>query len=166
MTDSVSGSIVLTGVGATMVSDLWCFLRKRLFAVPLPNYGLVGRWFAHMARGRFFHDSIAAAAPVTGERAIGWITHYLIGVAFALVLLLCAGAQWFHHPTVAPAILVGIGTAVAPFFVMQPAMGAGLAASRTPHPSAARFHSLVMHTIFGIGLYVTARLVCSLTSGG
>ena len=165
MTDNVVGLIVLTGVGATALTDFWCLVRQRVFAVPFPNYGFVGRWIAHMARGRFVHVSIAAAVPVSGERAIGWASHYLIGIAFAFVLSATASPEWFHHPTLAPALLVGIGTVAAPFFVMQPAMGAGIAASRTPRPSAARFHSLVMHTIFGISLYVTARLVCSLTSG-
>ncbi|KVE35818.1 hypothetical protein WS69_14365 [Burkholderia sp. BDU5] len=37
------------------------------------------------------------------------------------------------------------------------------AACGAPHPSAARFHSVVTHAIFGIGLYGTgsARLRCS-----
>jgi Protein of unknown function (DUF2938) len=41
----------------------------------------------------------------------------------------------------------------APFLLMQPGMGAGIAASRTPRPAAARLHSLVTHGIFGLGLY-------------
>jgi hypothetical protein len=36
---------------------------------------------------------------------------------------------------------------------MQPGMGAGVAASRTPRPATARLHSLVTHGIFGLGLY-------------
>jgi Protein of unknown function (DUF2938) len=36
---------------------------------------------------------------------------------------------------------------------MQPGMGAGIAASRTPRPAVARLHSLVTHGIFGLGLY-------------
>ena len=48
---------------------------------------------------------------------------------------------------------------------MQPGMGAGIAASRTPHPAAARFNSLLTHAIFGLGLYAAARvtspLLCS-----
>ena len=42
---------------------------------------------------------------------------------------------------------------------MQPGMGAGIAASRTPRPAAARLHSLVTHAIFGIGLYAAGRLL-------
>ena len=53
----------------------------------------------------------------------------------------------------------GIGSVAAPFFVMQPAMGAGIAASRTPRPAAARLHSLVTHTVFGLGLYATALVI-------
>ena len=41
---------------------------------------------------------------------------------------------------------------------MEPGMGAGIAASRTPRPAASRLQSLVTHTIFGIGLYAAARL--------
>jgi hypothetical protein len=45
---------------------------------------------------------------------------------------------------------------VAPFFILQPGMGAGVAASKTPNPNAARLRSVLAHTIFGVGLYVSA----------
>ena len=166
MTASDWGLIVLTGVGATMVADAWTLVRKRVFAVPLLNFALVGRWVAHMARGRFRHDSIAAAPPVRGESAIGWVVHYLIGIAFAFLLPATWGLDWLRHPTLGPALIVGVGTVVAPFFVMQPAMGAGIAASRTPRPAAARFHSLILHAVFGLGLYLAARIVSDLSAGG
>jgi len=159
MTANDLGSIVLTGVGATMFADVWTLVRKRVFAVPLLNFALVGRWVAHMARGRFRHASIAAAPPVRTEAMLGWTVHYLIGIAFAFLLPLFYGSAWLRHPTPAPALIVGIGTVMAPFFVMQPAMGAGIAASRTPRPATARFHSLVLHAMFGLGLYLAARVV-------
>lgn len=146
--------ILLTGVGATAVMDLWAIVRKRLLGIAPPNYGLVGRWFAHMLRGRFRHDSIAAALPVQGEHLIGWVAHYLTGIMFAAILLGIWGLAWIQHPTIGPALVVGICTVAAPFLVMQPGMGAGIAASRTPRPAAARFQSLVTHAIFGFGLYV------------
>lgn len=159
MTTNDIGLIFLTGVGATAVTDVWSIVRKRVFAVPPPNYDFVGRWIAHMARGRFHHHSIAAAPPVRAELAIGWGTHYLIGIAFAFPMLAIWGPEWFRHPTFGPALFVGIGTVAAPFFVMQPAMGAGIAASRAPRPATARFHSLVLHATYGLGLYITARVV-------
>jgi hypothetical protein len=54
------------------------------------------------------------------------------------------------------ALAVGIGTVAAPFFVLQPGMGAGIAARRSAHPGRARLHSLLMHAVFGLGLYASA----------
>jgi hypothetical protein len=53
-------------------------------------------------------------------------------------------------------MLIGWGTILAPWFVLQPGMGAGIAASRTPNPRAARLRNLATHTVYGIGLYVSA----------
>ena len=141
------------GAGATALMDLWAIARRRLFGIALPDYGLVGRWLAYMPRGRFRHASIKATACARSERAIGWIAHYLIGVVFAVLLLACFGPEWLQLPTLAPALLVGIGTVAAPFLVMQPGMGAGIAASRTPRPASTRLQSLVTHAVFGLGLY-------------
>jgi hypothetical protein len=146
---------VIIGIGATAVMDLLGLVRKRLLNIAPPNYGLVGRWIAHMTHGRFRHDSIAASAPVRGEHLTGWIAHYLIGIAFAALLIGLWGLPWIQKPTIGPALLVGIGTVAAPFLLMQPGMGAGIAASRTPRPGAARMQSFITHTVFGLGLYAT-----------
>ena len=144
---------LFVGVGATAVMDLWGFARRPLLGIAPPDYAMVGRWIGHMAGGRFRHDAIAKAAPVRGERAIGWAFHYLTGIAFASLLIAIWGAAWIREPSLGPALAVGIGTVAAPFLLMQPGMGAGIAASRTPRPSAARIQSLVTHAVFGLGLY-------------
>lgn len=151
---------VLIGVGATLVMDLWAFVRQRLFGMAAPDYALVGRWLIHMKHGRFRHRPIAASAPVKGERAIGWSAHYLIGIAFAALLLAIWGLAWARQPTLGPALIVGLGSVAAPFLLMQPGMGAGIAASRTPRPALARLHSLLTHGIFGLGLYAAGWLAC------
>ncbi len=147
-------SILMTGIGATVVMDLWSMLRKHLLGVPLPNYGMVGRWVGHMPHGRFVHESIARAEAVPGERIIGWITHYLTGIGFAALLIGLFGMEWAERPSLLPALAVGISTVLAPFLLMQPGMGAGIAASRTPNPKAARIQSLITHAVFGLGLYL------------
>jgi hypothetical protein len=152
----------LTGVGATAVMDVWAVVRKRLFGIPPLDYGLVGRWLAYLPRGRFRHDPIAASPPVQGERLIGWTAHYLTGIAFAATLLAIWGLQWARHPTIGPALIVGIGSVAAPFLLMQPGMGAGIAARRTPRPAAARLQSLVTHGVFGLGLYAAGWMTASL----
>jgi Protein of unknown function (DUF2938). len=150
---------LLIGVGATLVMDLWGIARTRLLRVPAMNYGLVGRWLAYLPRGQFRHNPIAASSPVRGELLIGWIAHYAIGIAFAATLLAIYGLDWACYPTPGPALLVGIASVAAPFLVMQPGMGAGIAARRTANPTAARLQSLLTHTIFGLGLYAAARVV-------
>lgn len=152
------------GIGATAVMDLCSLILARLGVTPMPNYALVGRWVAYMPRGRFRHDAIAAAAPMPGERAIGWSVHYLTGVVFAAVLLAVWGLDWVHRPTLAPALIVGFATVAAPFLLMQPGMGAGIAARRTPHPATARIRSLVNHGLFGLGLYASGWAMRALLS--
>ena len=144
---------LLLGAVATAATDLWGIARKSLLGIPAPDYGLVGRWIAYFPRGRFRHDRIAASPPIQGERLIGWTAHYLIGIAFATVLLGVWGLDWARHPTIGPALVVGIGGMAAPLLLMQPGMGAGIAASRTPRPAAARLQTFITHGIFGLGLY-------------
>ena len=151
-------SVVLIGAGATVVMDLWMLFRVRVLKIPSQSYAMVGRWLAGLPRGQFRHERIAASPGVRGELALGWLAHYLTGMAFAALLLFVWGLDWARQPTLAPALIVGIGTVLAPFLILQPGMGAGIAASRTPRPSAARLQSLVTHAIFGIGLYASACL--------
>lgn len=149
---------ILIGAGATALMDIWTIARTRLLGVPALDYALVGRWIGHMAHGQFHHESIAASPQIQRERLIGWTTHYLTGIMFALVLLTICGLDWVRQPAIVPALLVGLGSVAAPFLLMQPGMGAGIAASRAPRPAVARIHSLVSHGIFGLGLYAAGWL--------
>ncbi len=149
----IIANTIITGIGATVVMDLWGLARRPLLGIPAPDYGLVGRWLGHMGHGQFRHDAIARAVPVAGERLIGWAAHYLIGILFAAALVATWGDAWLRHPTPGPALLVGVLTVAAPFFLMQPGMGAGIAAARAPNPGKARLHSLITHAVFGLGLY-------------
>lgn len=148
---------MVIGTGATAVLDLRTMLQKRFFSVSSLDFRMVGRWLGHLPSGRFRHDNIAAAAPVRGESPLGWTARYAIGVAFAALRLGARGVVWARDPSLAPALIVGLITLVAPFFVLQPALGAGIAASRTPHPNAARLRSLIAHLCFGLGLHLTAE---------
>lgn len=150
---------LLIGIGATGVMDAWGVLRKLLFGIPTPNYGMVGRWIAHMSHGQFRHNAIAASAQVSGEEVIGWIAHYLTGIFFAAILIAVWGNDWIQSPTIVPALLIGIATVAAPFLIMQPGMGAGVAASKTKNPNAARLQSLITHTVFGFGLYISGKAI-------
>ncbi|WP_031257606.1 DUF2938 domain-containing protein [Mesorhizobium sp. LNHC232B00] len=152
-------AVVVVGFGATAVMDIWSFVQKRLFGVSSLDYRLVGRWIGHFPKGRFSHESIGKAEPVPGEAPLGWVAHYAIGVVFAACLAAIWGTGWLRHPTLGPALVVGIGSIVAPFYIMQPGMGVGIAGSRTPRPWTSRFRSFAAHASFGVGLYLSALIV-------
>lgn len=146
----------LIGAGATLIMDAWAALLRR-FGIPSLDFALLGRWVGHLPRGRLAHDSIARAAPVRAERALGWVTHYAIGISLAGLLLATFGVEWAHAPTLGPALLVGVATVAAPLLVLQPALGAGIASTRTARPVFNSLKSLATHVVFGFGLYLSAR---------
>lgn len=149
---------IVIGVAASALMDLWSAALRRS-GVPTLDYRLLGRWIGYMPRGRVIHERIASSRPVPGERALGWLAHYTIGVTFALLLLAIWGRAWLESPTIGPAIAIGLGTVVAPWFIMQPAMGAGIAAARSPDPAATRMRNLGTHAIYGLGLYAAAAVM-------
>lgn len=156
--------IVVIGIGATLLMDVWAIVQRRAFGAAPLDYRLVGRWLGHIPRGRLRHASIAKATAVPGELALGWTAHYATGVLFAALLVAVCGSDWTQSPTVWPALGTGIVTVAAPFLVLQPAIGLGIAASKTPDPTAARLRSCVTHLVFGLGLYLTADLLALITS--
>lgn len=147
--------VACIGIGATAAMDLWLSLLQRL-GVPTLDFAFIGRWVGHLGRGRWKHEAIAKAPPIRGELALGWLTHYATGMAFAGVLVGIHGLDWMHDPELLPALAVGMATVVVPWFVMQPAMGAGIASSRTRTPALNCARSLANHTVFGGGLYLAA----------
>ena len=150
------------GIGATLFMDVWNLFLKGALGIASLNYCLLGRWVRHMPSGTLRHASIGAAERKPYECAVGWVAHYSIGIVFALGFILLVSGKWLVHPTPAPALLYGIATVVFPFFLMQPSLGLGIAASRTPNPAQARLKSLATHTMFGIGLYVCGLAVSSM----
>lgn len=147
--------IVVIGLLATAILDVWLLLLRHWGVAGL-DMALLGRWVGHLGHGRVRHVSIAAAPPVRHERALGWLSHYLIGAAFAGMLVVCTGPGWLLQPTLAPALLLGLLTTAAPLLLMQPAMGAGVAGWRKGSPVRNSLRALVNHQVFGAGLYAAA----------
>ena len=150
---------VFIGIGATLTFDLWGLFLKYAFKILPSNFCLVGRWVLYMPQGIFRHANIGSVPQKSGECTIGWITHYITGIAFAIAFVALVGNNWIQHPTLIPAVIFGVITVLAPFFIMQPAFGFGFAASKTPNPTQARLRSLMNHVVFGFGVYLFGLLV-------
>ena len=154
-------TVVLIGGGATLFMDIWLMFLKRL-GVQTLNFAFIGRWVGYLCRGRVAHAAIGKAAPVRHELLLGWLTHYAVGLVFAAALVGVAGTGWVAAPSLLPAVALGVGTVVFPLFVMQPAMGLGVAASRTPAPLKNCLRSVLNHAVFGLGLFVSASVIVAL----
>ena len=147
---------ILIGLGATLTFDLWALFLKHAFNITPSNICLVGRWLRYMLEGTFTHSNIDSAPQKSAECVVGWIAHYTIGITFAITFVTLVDNNWLQHPTLIPAIIFGVVTVLAPFFIMQPSFGLGFAASKTSNPGQARLRSLMNHLAFGVGLYLFA----------
>ncbi len=150
---------VIIGAGATVAMDLWAIVLSTVFGQSKANWAPVGRWFYHLKNGKVFHDNIAEAAPYRHELVLGWISHYAVGILYGVLLVVITGPAWLMEPTVLPAWIWGIVTVAAGWFLLQPGLGIGWAASKTPNPTKVRAMNLIAHTVFGLGLWVTALMI-------
>jgi len=150
---------LIIGIGATIIMDIWGILLKQVLGIAGLNYAMVGRWVGHMKFGQFKHAKIVTALPIKYESLIGWFVHYFTGIMFALIFVALVNENWISNPTLLPALLFGAATVVFPYLVMQPCLGMGLAASKTPAPNVARLKSMITHLILGTGLYLSAQII-------
>ena len=145
--------ILFIGIFATLVIDLWAMVLKHGFKQQTMNWGMAGRWFAYLPRGVFIHRPIGKTDPVANEKFIGWSAHYAIGIIYAWMYIALVTMVFSQQPTLTTAVVFGLATIVAPWFIMQPGMGLGVLARKAPDPWIKRLTSLSMHTIFGVALF-------------
>ena len=160
MSDRLVTGIVL-GIAATMLMDVWNVLLRGAFGIPSLDYCLLGRWVRHMP-ATFRHASIARAASRPNECATGWTAHYSIGAALGVAFVLIASGSWLARPTLLPALAFGLVTVALPFFLLQPALGLGVASSNAPAPARARLKSVGTHAVFGCGLFLAGLALAAM----
>jgi len=153
----VQGLVI--GSIATIGMDVWAGVAKHILRLPTANWALVGRWVGHIPGGVFVHTSIASSPAIPNELAIGWITHYCTGMVYGVLYLTSVEVLLATSPTLVSALIFGLVTLAAPWLIMQPGMGAGIFASKTPRPGVARLMSLSMHLVFAVCLYGAWLLV-------
>ncbi|MDA7426502.1 DUF2938 domain-containing protein [Thalassococcus lentus] len=147
---------IIMGLLGTVAMDVWAMLLNRFFGQPLPNWGNVGRWAGHLPSGTVFHDDIARVDPIGGEIGLGWAVHYGVGVLYGVAFVLIAGPAWLANPSFVPLWLFSLATIAAGWFLLQPGMGLGWAASKTPQPWKVRVMGLLAHTVFALGMWIGA----------
>lgn len=149
---------IFIGITATIILDLWAWLLNRLFQLPITNWAMVGRWFGHLPSGQWIQSDLSTVYPIPFELVFGWCIHYLIGIGYVAILLCFEGTGWLIQPTILPALLLSWILLIAPFFIMMPGMGAGIAGAKTVHPTTTRIISILGHSIFGLSMFISAVL--------
>lgn len=154
---SIIGFCLFVGIGSTIVLDLWVTLIQKLLGIPPTNWGMVGRWLLGLPKGKLVLDTSNNAEPTLGEKTIGWLFHYLIGFAYAAIILILWGTQYIVAPTLLPAIIVGLVlSTIAGLAILLPAMGGGFFGRKLPNPFITLIYLVVAHAFFTAGQYIFA----------
>ena len=149
---------IFIGMFATLMMDIFAFIRFKFFHIASLNYRLVGRWMISWKDRKFKHHHILHSDVQKFEVLIGWIIHYIIGIIWAIIFLFLV--QYFDIKLIfISSLTYALFTSLIPFIIMQPAFGLGFFASKTPNPKSNIFNSLMSHTAFGIGLYFSHQVL-------
>ena len=155
--------VVLEGVAAgvlgTLVMDLVNLLFSRAGVLSKIDVGMIGRMAAGWVGGRFRYGHPSEMQKVENEKLYGYLTHYAIGVGFAVPYLV--GWHVFVGEPVSPgwAIVYGVATTIASWFFVFPSMGFGVFGRRSPDGLKAALSPLANHLFFGLGLAVGIALL-------
>ena len=149
--------ILIVGVVACAIFDLWQRLFQKLTAIPPSNWAMVGRWsLGLMTSGQFIARDLESQGERKNELAVGWLVHYSVAIGYTAVY------AWLMHATFLQAGLVdglifGVTSVAVPWFFFLPCLGKGILARLTPNPPLVCTLALMMHSLFGasIGLGFT-----------
>ncbi|MFL0803343.1 MAG: DUF2938 domain-containing protein [Agarilytica sp.] len=145
--------IVALGFFATAIIDIWATFSNKVFNFPRTNWSIVGRWLGHIPEGKLTHGSIRSTREIPYEHAIGWVFHYFIGVLYTFIYVAVVQLCLNGAPSLISAWVFGLITILSPWFIMQPCLGMGIAASKAPEPNMVRLQNFAIHSIFGLALY-------------
>lgn len=148
---------VCAGVVGALIFDLWNWLAEKAVGIRAPHWGILGRWLLTPFNPAVSPvDGAAAETFTAAERLLGTIAHYATAIVFALGLMLAMGPVWMAEPSLLPALVAGVVTTLFAWFIIMPALGAGVAGARIPRPNRQRVATLVSHAVMGAGFYVGA----------
>lgn len=149
----------VAGVLGTLAMDLLNNLVARTGVFLKLDVAMIGRMAAGWAHGRFRYGHPDEMEQVPNEMIYGYLAHFVIGVGLAVPFILGWGL-WVGGP-VSPisAVLYGVATTAASFFLVYPSMGLGVFGRRSPERIRALITPLANHLFYGVGLGVGVVLV-------
>ncbi|MHC4598423.1 MAG: DUF2938 family protein [Planctomycetota bacterium] len=145
---------VVAGVMGTLAMDSLNYLFFRTGMLLRIDVRMIGRIVAGWPRLRFRYSHPGEIEPFAGEKIIGHLTHYAIGVGLALFFVI--GWDLLFGGIASPgwALVYGVATTVNSWFIVYPSMGLGVFGKRSPERSRAVLSPLANHLFYGVGLAV------------
>jgi hypothetical protein len=157
--------VLIVGVVATAALDLWQQVCRLVFGLPITDWGLIGRWVGHFRDGQFTQPDIGRAAPVPGERPLGWLVHYAVGIGYGVVYLALMWLLLGTPPSLLSALVFAALSVGVTWFFMEPVLGAGVMAAKVPNRPVALAHDLTSHLAMGLGLWAGDLIARPLIGG-
>ena len=149
---------VVAGVLGTLVMDSLNHLFSRTGMLLKIDVGMIGRMSAGWAHGRFSYRHPGEMEQVAHELLYGYITHYTIGVGFAVTYMIGWDLLVGGPASPAWALVYGVATTVASHFFVFPSMGLGVFGRRSPDGIRSPLSSLANHLFYGVGLAIAIAL--------
>jgi len=144
--------IILVGVGACVIFDLWQRIFQKLTDIPATNWAVTGRWFLGvMLNGRLIARDLEAMPARANELAVGWLLHYGIAIGYAVIYAGLMQAGWLAVGFT-DGLIFGVISVLVPWLFLLPCLGKGIMARLTPTPRLVCAMALMMHTLFGISI--------------
>lgn len=148
--------LILTGFTAgilgTLAMDLLNYLFARIGIILTIDLQMIGRMSAGWTRRRFRYHHPDEMEPVANEKLYGYITHYAIGLGLAVTYLL--GWDILVGGPASPvwALVYGITTTAASWFIIYPSLGQGALGRKSQYGIKSAYSALANHLFFGIGM--------------
>lgn len=145
-------SSVLSGLLGTAAMDLGNAALTLVgfgYEVSYESIGALTRgWLA----GNFLYAKPSDVVSVSSDYALGAVSHYIIGVIFAMpAAFLCLRS---NSANILLVVAYGLGTSVISLGLLFPSIGLGLFASKTSNPLFFVLTNLYNHLFYGLGLAV------------
>ena len=152
MDDMIWLQIVIVGVGACVVFDIWQRIFQHFTAIPPSNWAMVGRWaIGLVTNGRLIARDLESQPERQNELGLGWLVHYGVAIVYAAIFMVLMKTNILTAEFV-DGLLFGVGSVVVPWLVFLPCLGKGVMGRLTHNPPLVCAMALMMHSIFGVAI--------------
>ncbi len=150
---------IISGIIATILFDIFQISLFYAYNINKSRWDLVGRYFIGFKNKIYVREDIENDLSLDHELIVGYIIHYLIGIIYGIFYVLI-NKLFFNEPSLFLAISIGFLTVLGGWCIMMPfAFNIGFFASKKDEKYQILVQNLLVHFIFGIGLYIGYKIV-------